>query len=226
MIQRKLCTLKDADLEYTKPQFCVQESLVRVWSNCVSSRFFTYGDLPLEQHLKQIDEEALCKFGHIDPNTQVPAQPRWSNPVGFQHCLCEVALCRWRVLMQLPWMFSGREKIMWPAALTLWLQTSQSRTRCVWASCWESKTTSLHWPPFFVGPHHSLIIGLFWRSITDTFENFTLSLLSSLMISGPNAPFYKALIEPKIGTDFSSVVGCVHSRTSMFTLQQLGELPL
>lgn len=48
------------------------------------------------------------------------------------------------------------------------------------------------------------------RSITDTFENFTLSLLSSLMISGPNAPFYKALIEPKIGTDFSSVVGYVH----------------
>lgn len=30
------------------------------------------------------------------------------------------------------------------------------------------------------------------------------------MISGPNSPFYKALIEPKIGTDFSSVVGCVH----------------
>lgn len=46
-------------------------------------------------------------------------------------------------------------------------------------------------------------------SITDTFEGFTLSLLSSLMISGPNSPFYKALIEPKIGTDFSSVVGCV-----------------
>lgn len=31
------------------------------------------------------------------------------------------------------------------------------------------------------------------------------------MISGPNSPFYKALIEPKIGTDFSSVVGCVHA---------------
>lgn len=46
-------------------------------------------------------------------------------------------------------------------------------------------------------------------SITDTFEGFTLSLLSSLMISGPNSPFYKALIEPKLGTDFSSVVGCV-----------------
>lgn len=53
-------------------------------SLCVSARFFTYGDLPLEQHLKQINEEALSKFGRIDPNTQVPAQPRWSNPVGLQ----------------------------------------------------------------------------------------------------------------------------------------------
>lgn len=49
---------------------------------CVFSRFFTYGDLPLEQHLKQIEQEALSKFERIDPNTQVPAQPRWSNPVG------------------------------------------------------------------------------------------------------------------------------------------------
>ncbi|RXN00087.1 Presequence protease, mitochondrial [Acipenser ruthenus] len=43
--------------------------------------------------------------------------------------------------------------------------------------------------------------------ITDTFEAFTLNLLSSLMVTGPNSPFYKALIEAKIGTDFSSVVG-------------------
>lgn len=46
-------------------------------------------------------------------------------------------------------------------------------------------------------------------SITDTFEAFTLNLLSSLMVSGPNSPFYKALIEPKIGSDFSSIVGYV-----------------
>lgn len=45
-------------------------------------RFFTYGDLPLEQHLKQIEEEALSKFERINPNTEVPAQPRWRSPVG------------------------------------------------------------------------------------------------------------------------------------------------
>lgn len=122
-------------------------------------------------------------------------------------------------------LISHRGRTMWPAALTLWPQTSRGRTRCVWASCLESKTTS----PLCVSCGHpsslmlvlqhqhfpfpcSCLMSRLFRclcSITDTFENFTLSLLSSLMISGPNAPFYKALIEPKIGTDFSSVVGCV-----------------
>lgn len=58
----------------------------------------------------------------------------------------------------------------------------------------------------------SLFFANIWlclTSITDTFEAFTLNLLSSLMITGPNSPFYKALIEPKIGTDFSPVVGFV-----------------
>ncbi|XP_023609357.1 presequence protease, mitochondrial [Myotis lucifugus] len=43
--------------------------------------------------------------------------------------------------------------------------------------------------------------------ITDTFEAFTLNLLSSLLIGGPNSPFYKALIESGLGTDFSPDVG-------------------
>uniref|UniRef100_A0A7N6AQB6 Pitrilysin metalloproteinase 1 n=1 Tax=Anabas testudineus TaxID=64144 RepID=A0A7N6AQB6_ANATE len=45
-----------------------------------NARFFTYGDLPLEQHLKQIEEEALSKFECIDPNTEVPSQPHWTSP--------------------------------------------------------------------------------------------------------------------------------------------------
>ncbi|XP_053186415.1 presequence protease, mitochondrial [Scomber japonicus] len=118
-----------------------------------NARFFTYGDLPLEQHLKQIEEEALSKFERIDPNTQVPSQPHWSNPKE-DHVTCS------------------------PDALAP--DPARQNTLCV-----------------------SYLLG----DITDTFEGFTLSLLSSLMISGPNSPFYKALIEPKIGTDFSSVVG-------------------
>uniref|UniRef100_A0A3B4G507 Pitrilysin metalloproteinase 1 n=1 Tax=Pundamilia nyererei TaxID=303518 RepID=A0A3B4G507_9CICH len=45
-----------------------------------NARFFTYGDLPLEPHLKQIQEEALSKFDCIDPKTEVPSQPRWTSP--------------------------------------------------------------------------------------------------------------------------------------------------
>uniref|UniRef100_A0A4W6CE93 Pitrilysin metalloproteinase 1 n=1 Tax=Lates calcarifer TaxID=8187 RepID=A0A4W6CE93_LATCA len=45
-----------------------------------NARFFTYGDLPLEQHLKQIEEEALSKFERINPNTEVPSQSHWSSP--------------------------------------------------------------------------------------------------------------------------------------------------
>lgn len=53
------------------------------WVLIVFLRFFTYGDLPLEHHLKQIEEEALSKFECINPNTEVPAQPRWSRPVSW-----------------------------------------------------------------------------------------------------------------------------------------------
>uniref|UniRef100_A0A4W6CE33 Presequence protease, mitochondrial n=1 Tax=Lates calcarifer TaxID=8187 RepID=A0A4W6CE33_LATCA len=118
-----------------------------------NARFFTYGDLPLEQHLKQIEEEALSKFERINPNTEVPSQSHWSSP-REDHVTCS------------------------PDALAP--DPARQNTLCV-----------------------SYLLG----DITDTFEGFTLSLLSSLMISGPNSPFYKALIEPKIGTDFSSVVG-------------------
>uniref|UniRef100_A0AAX7UMP8 Presequence protease, mitochondrial n=1 Tax=Astatotilapia calliptera TaxID=8154 RepID=A0AAX7UMP8_ASTCA len=118
-----------------------------------NARFFTYGDLPLEPHLKQIQEEALSKFACIDPKTEVPSQPRWTSPKE-DHVTCS------------------------PDPLAP--DPNKQNTVCV-----------------------SYLLG----DITDAFEGLTLSLLSSLMISGPNSPFYKSLIEPKLGTDFSSVVG-------------------
>ncbi|KAG8138805.1 hypothetical protein E2320_001597 [Naja naja] len=48
-----------------------------------NARFFTYGNFPLELHLKQIHEEALCKFQKIEPNTSVPPQKIWDKPVSF-----------------------------------------------------------------------------------------------------------------------------------------------
>lgn len=44
-------------------------------------RFFTYGNFPLEQHLKQIHEEALIKFERIESNTDIPKQKLWEKPV-------------------------------------------------------------------------------------------------------------------------------------------------
>ncbi|XP_044770958.1 presequence protease, mitochondrial isoform X6 [Neomonachus schauinslandi] len=118
-----------------------------------NARFFTYGNFPLGQHLKQIHEEALSKFEKIEPNTAVPAQKPWDKPREF-HITC------------------GPDSL----------------------AAGSSKQTT-------VG------VSFLLPDITDTFEAFTLNLLSSLLISGPNSPFYKALIESGLGTDFSPDVG-------------------
>jgi len=42
--------------------------------------FYTYGCLPLEDHLAFIDQTILSRFQRIDPKTQVASQPRWDRP--------------------------------------------------------------------------------------------------------------------------------------------------
>ncbi len=42
--------------------------------------FYTYGNLPLKQHLKLIEKMVLSRFKRIDPKTEVPNQPRWEKP--------------------------------------------------------------------------------------------------------------------------------------------------
>uniref|UniRef100_H2Z9Y4 Presequence protease, mitochondrial n=1 Tax=Ciona savignyi TaxID=51511 RepID=H2Z9Y4_CIOSA len=44
-----------------------------------NARFITYGDLPLENHLKFINEKVMINFDKIDPGTEVPLQSRWNN---------------------------------------------------------------------------------------------------------------------------------------------------
>ena len=41
--------------------------------------FFTYGSLPLEEHLERISQKVLSRFGKIDPQTIVTPQPRWKK---------------------------------------------------------------------------------------------------------------------------------------------------
>ncbi|XP_065483596.1 presequence protease, mitochondrial [Caloenas nicobarica] len=118
-----------------------------------NSRFFTYGNFPLEQHLKQIHEEALIKFERIESNTDIPRQKLWEKP---------------------------REH-----SVTCGLDSFAAD---------PSKQTTVS-------------VSYLLTDITDTFETFTLSLLSSLLVDEPNSPFYKALIESGVGTDFSPDVG-------------------
>ena len=42
--------------------------------------FYTYGNLPLADHLAFIEKRVLSRFSRIDPGTEVPSQPRWSTP--------------------------------------------------------------------------------------------------------------------------------------------------
>ncbi|KAM8967302.1 presequence protease, mitochondrial [Pelodytes ibericus] len=118
-----------------------------------NARFFTYGNFPLEAHLKQIQEDTLVRFGSSDVDTGVPAQKHWTSPKEY-HVTCGVDS------------FASD-----PAKQTM---VSVSFLLC---------------------------------PITDSSESFTLSLLSSLLIDGPNSPFYKALIEANLGTSFSPGTG-------------------
>ena len=42
--------------------------------------FYTYGNLPLTDHLARISDNVLSHFDRIDPQTDVPTQPRWQMP--------------------------------------------------------------------------------------------------------------------------------------------------
>lgn len=45
-----------------------------------NSRFYTYGNFPLERRLQLIEELALKKFEKISVDTSVPKEPRWVTP--------------------------------------------------------------------------------------------------------------------------------------------------
>ena len=59
-------------------------------------------------------------------------------------------------------------------------------------------------PPIF-----SLL--LYYQScrITDPYESLVLSVLGQLLVDGPASPFYQALLDSKIGSDYSPMTGLV-----------------
>ncbi|XP_070570362.1 presequence protease, mitochondrial-like isoform X2 [Ptychodera flava] len=53
----------------------------------------------------------------------------------------------------------------------------------------------------------TLSISYLLEDISDTFESFTASILGSLLTAGPTSPFYQALLDANIGSDYAPVVG-------------------
>jgi len=121
-----------------------------------NSRFFTYGDMPLSQHLEQIEQQALNRFERSTPSLEVPLELRWQEP-REHHIHCGVD----------------------PMAADPKKQTTASIS-------------------FLLAP------------ITDPYESLVVSILSNLLVDGPASPFYQALLDANIGSDFSPMTGFVH----------------
>ncbi|XP_063878942.1 presequence protease, mitochondrial-like [Scylla paramamosain] len=70
-----------------------------------------------------------------------------------------------------------------------------------------------------VDAQNSIAVSYKLVDITDTFETLVLAILGDLLTSGPNAPFYKALLEPGLGSGFSPSSGYDgHTRSTVFTV--------
>ncbi|XP_065648891.1 presequence protease, mitochondrial isoform X2 [Hydra vulgaris] len=118
-----------------------------------NARFYTYGTFSLEKHLSHINDHVLKNFLCSNPQTEIPLEPKWSEP------------------------------------------------RIVTISC----------PPdnLAADPEKqtTVSVGYMLDYSEDPFEQFVLNILSTLMVSGPNSPFYQSLREPNYGSDYSPVTG-------------------
>lgn len=129
-----------------------------------NARFYTYGDLPLAEHLKFINDKYLQGFSKINPGTEVPDEPTWSEPRS-NHIVCGLD--------------------------PMGASDAQS----------------------------SIAVSYKLASITDPFETFVLQILGELLMGGPNAPFYKSLLEQQLGSSFSPSAGFdSHTRNTTFTM--------
>lgn len=129
-----------------------------------NSRIYTYGNLNLSDHLKFINEHYLRHYTKIEPNTDVPDEPRWSKPQ------TDIIYCGFDSLAN-------------------------------------------------ADAQNSVAVSFLLTDIANIFESFVLSILGELLVSGPNAPFYKSLLEPQLGTSFSPVTGYSgHTKNTTFTI--------
>ncbi|XP_067935446.1 presequence protease, mitochondrial-like [Watersipora subatra] len=122
-----------------------------------NSRFLTYGDQPLEEHLQFIEETVLSRFETLAADTAVPPHTRWTKPRKVE------ITCRHNDMLPNP----------------------------------EKQTT--------VATSYLL------TDVSDTYETNVMSLISNLLVSGENSPFYQSLIESNLGSDYAPVCGMERS---------------
>ncbi|CAK8684431.1 unnamed protein product [Clavelina lepadiformis] len=130
-----------------------------------NANFITYGDIPMEIHLEQINEQVMKKFDKINPDTEVPLQAPWP----------------------------------------------QQRTA----------TTNSPPDPMAANPEKQTTISFSYLlpEVSNVFESFVAYVLCTLVIDGPSSPFYKALIESGLGSDYSPNTGYhSHMRQAIFSI--------
>ena len=132
-----------------------------------NSKFYTYGNQPLDFYLSRIDE-VLQKFERNDDYkrlSHIDSQIRW-NDGRTLNITCP------------PDLFN--------TDLTKQITTSKS---------------------------------FLLAEVTDSYENFVLSILSNLLVVGQNSPFYESLINSGLGSDYSPESGYCHfTKQSLFSI--------
>eukprot|EP00117_Sycon_ciliatum_P007246 scpid29495/ scgid10437/ Presequence protease, mitochondrial; Pitrilysin metalloproteinase 1 len=120
-----------------------------------NAKFFTYGDLPLDNHLQRISDHVLTQFERIEPRTEVPSEDSWTEPMRkVVNCAPD------------PTATEGDKKVVTSAVA------------------------------------YKVLSGC-----TEPLENLTMSIVCHLLTSGPNSPFYQALIESGMGDAYSTGTG-------------------
>mmetsp|Transcript_21812 Transcript_21812/g.39127 ORF Transcript_21812/g.39127 Transcript_21812/m.39127 type:complete len:1079 (+) Transcript_21812:24-3260(+) len=127
-----------------------------------NARFYTYGDLPLEETLAKAQELALGRFEARDVSAlDVANEVRYTEPVRLETTVPEDAVVT--------------DPTKQTTVSTAWLLVNQIEE-------------------------------------SDSLDSFALSVASNLLLDGPQAVFYEALIEPGWGTGFAPGTGYGGSR--------------
>ena len=73
---------------------------------------------------------------------------------------------------------------------------------------WSSpRSDHVYCPDDPTGNSNTIAVSYLLSPIDDMYETFVLRVLSELLVDGPSAPFYCALIESGLGSAFSPVTG-------------------